>query len=115
MERAYTHIHVSKSINVSSTGHYTGKMYYKHHDRMIMRYVDLSNGRVLSKPEAGLYEIKMPAYVMQEMRTRFIDVMTGADVIYFEYDRDGEKRYSNLRYHAPETVAWIVECLKRDK
>lgn len=111
MERAYTDISISKSVNVSSTGHYTGKLYYKHRGKRTMRYVDLSNGYVMSTEGA---ELKLPAYVHHFVWPRFVDLLTSSDVIFYEYDRDHEKRFSNLRYHAPETVAWIVGHLTQD-
>lgn len=111
MNRAYTNIAVTRYINVSSTGHYFGHVVFRRGGRGWGYDFDLSNGYVMTKK--NMDALHLPQYVMTTIRHLYIECLK-TDAIYYEYDREGERRYSNLRYHSQETVNWIIECLQKD-
>lgn len=109
--RAYSGIIVSSYINVSSSGHYTGRVFYGHHGKREAHDVALESLDVFGR---GLNVKRLPRYVMDEIRSQLLVILEGTEVTFYEYNQDHDKRFTDLRYHDPRAVAWIVECLKRD-
>src|SRR5512145_2001717 len=110
MKPAYTDIRVLKAIYVSSAGHYCAHVRYTHRRRRRTRDVTLSDVGVMYMK--GMGEIVVPAYVTQEIARQVLEMMADGSASYYEYNRDGEKRYECLRYHAQENVDWILKCLR---
>jgi hypothetical protein len=111
-KRAYLNIQVLREIYVSSSGHYFGKMRYVHNGQRFTRDVDLNNGTVLALDD--VYPVQLPQYVMRRVWELYLEAFEHGHNDYYEYDRDGNKRYDNLRYFSYEGEAWITECLRRD-
>ena len=111
-KRAYVDIQVFREINVSSSGHYFGKMRYVHNGRRITLEVDLSNGVVMGK--RNFDAIQLPQYVLRRVWELYLEAFEKGHNRYFEYDRDGNKRYDDLRYYSHESVDWITQCIRRE-
>lgn len=112
MSRAYKDIQVFREINVSSSGHYFGKMRYIYNGRRITRDVDLSNGVIMDK--RGFDAVQLPVYVQFRVWQLYLEAFEHKHNTFFEYDRDGNKRYDDLRYYSREGENWITECIKRE-
>lgn len=54
------------------------------------------------------FEYRIPLYFAQEIHAAIVEMLKGEPKVY-EFDRDGNKRYENLRYH-PD--GWIQSRLK---
>lgn len=111
-KRAYQDVQVLRDVYVSSTGHYTGAVRFVRHGQRFKYDVDLSGG--LTVFGRGLNEIKLPKYVMNRIRELYLEAFEHGHNQYHEYDREGNKRYEDLRYHSQEAVNWIIECLRTD-
>ena len=67
--------------------------------------------------QRGYFEIKgrrewllkeMPAYFENEVRRQIVARARGEGFKVYEHDRDGNKRFTDLRYYDPERLAWAV-------
>jgi hypothetical protein len=94
--RKYTEILVSSSVYVNSQGDYTFSVRIKGY------------GHVKYDPSVGFWtetaEPKFPKYVEEAVDEQVVQLLMGNDTVYYEYDRDGNKRYENFRYHDPENA-----------
>ncbi len=108
-QRKFTSIHVSNEVNISSTGHYhfnvsllengTGKDYC------------WNPGCSWLTPRKGeIHEIRVPRYVIKTIEDTVRAAHTAGELRFFEYDRDGVKRYADLRYHDAERWASLVSA-----
>lgn len=94
--RKYTEILVSSSVYVNSQGDYTFSVRIK------------GFGHVKYDPSVGFWtataEPKFPKYVEEAVDEQVVQILLSNDTVYYEYDRDGNKRYDNFRYHDPENA-----------
>lgn len=107
--RKYTEITVLTEVYVNSQSDYT---FYVH----IKGY-----GRVAYDPSVGFYVPesnqdprmnRFPRYVVFEVDLQVLERLKSPATRYYEYDRDGNKRYENLRYHDAESLALQIEIAK---
>lgn len=105
MKRAYENIRVSKQVNISSTCHYHFKVYWDGGHR------DYSLGvGFLGKPPHFDWN-GAPDYLQNEVERQIVEMFKDETAKFYEYDRDGNKRYTNLRYYYPDTVKFWIEAL----
>lgn len=111
-KHAYLNVQILREVYVSSSGHYFGKMRYVYNGQRFTRDVDLSNGTVLAMKQP--YPISLPKYVMRRVWELYLEAFEKGHNDYYEYDRDGNKRWEELRYYSREGANWIAECLRRN-
>lgn len=95
----YTQVFVLSEVNVSSTRHYSFRVTIKEATRLHRVYYDGLKSFWTEKAYP-----RFPQYVVQECQRQVMSRLLSDDTRYFEYDRDGNKRYEELRYHDPEFV-----------
>lgn len=104
MIRKYTNITVSKHVYVTSTGHYEARVMWTGG----MAYYALGMGLLTT---TGYTWDRAPKYLVSEAQRLIAEMFRDGSAKFYEYDRDHNKRYDNLRYHDPEVVAWWAERL----
>ncbi len=95
----YTEVSVLSEVNVSSTRHYSFRVVIKEANKIHRVFYDGSKGFWTETTHP-----RFPQYVIRECQRQTMSRLLSDDTRYFEYDRDGNKRYENLRYHDPEFV-----------
>lgn len=115
--RKFINVRVWTHINISSSGHYFAEMSYTEVDRdgKIRRtwsrdYCVSDDIFLALSPYQD--EWSAPKYVYEAVHSQLIDLHEKGKLKFFEYDRDKNKRYENLRYHEPEHWQWLVDHLK---
>lgn len=110
----YTDICVFKDINVSSSGHYFAKVSYRDRGQRVVRDYCLTSGFIARKKYNAGDWAGAPKYLRCEVRRLLVESIRSDWFAYFEYDREGSKRYSNLRYYDVEHVKQLAEQLGED-
>lgn len=98
----YTNIEVSTSGYVSSSGHYFVEVYFSVNSKG--RYHTtfcLNNGFTAYK--------QRPQYMLAEVKRQIALLVIEDSIVWHEYDRDGNKRYDNLRYYDRELLLEMVK------
>lgn len=103
-------VSVSSEIYCSSSCDHFVKVFYKRNGKGMNRDLYIENRDLLN--EYGTDLVGVPNYFMVEVKRALLIVLPTAR--YHEYDRDGNKRYENLRYHYSDWVDWMSGVLKRD-
>lgn len=109
----YDYIQVSPHINVSSSGHYFATVTYhelrgERHQRVKRDYC-LGSGFLALTAQYG--DWKAPVYLEREVCRQLREWMLGSQAVYFEFDRDGNERTTELRYYDADYAAWLAEHL----
>lgn len=99
--RKYTNIRVAHDVYVNSQCDYTFHIHMT------------GFGHAYYNPSVGFWtetaEPKFPKYVVEEVDRQMIARLKSPNTVYYEYDRDGNERYENLRYYDAEFVAsWVA-------
>lgn len=116
-EPKFFDVWIDNEIYVSSTGHYTARVGYKVRGvggifREARDYM-LENQWFLGKRETLDFWLSAPAYLTTEANRLLVELLSSGRARFCEVDRDGNKRYEQLRYHEPERVAWLINILSR--
>jgi hypothetical protein len=98
-QHKYTQVYVMSEVNVSSTRHYSFRVTIKEATRLHRVYYDGSKEFWTERAFP-----RFPQYVVRECQRQVMSRLLSDETRYFEYDRDRNKRYENLRYHDPEHV-----------
>lgn len=109
-QRKYEVVKVIDEVYVSSSGHHFFKV-------VIIEVATDRRRRALdtySFGEAEPFDHRYPKYVIEATERAALKLLKSGKVTFYEYDRDGEKRYTDLRYHDEHNTAWMIECLERD-
>lgn len=109
MKRKYTNVTVLHSIYCSSSfDHFIGVTY---HENGMWRSRDFYiEGCALMGKRS--YDLEIPQYFEDEILRGLLAALKQGVTVY-EYDRDGNKRYENLRYHDDEWVQRRIESIER--
>lgn len=107
---AYTDIRLSKEIYISSSTDYFVKVFYQYQTLRWTRSYWFA-GRGLQGVNSP-HVVKMPRYVIREVERQLLELLKSDRVVYHEYDRDHNKRYSDLRYHRSEIVEDMISMLE---
>lgn len=106
-ERKYTGIRVLHEVYCSSTSDYTF--------RCVCNFGRFNYMPELAYPaeikgKNGLWiQWRAPKYVCQEVERQIAEMAETNQFKVYEYDRDRNKRYTDLRYHDPEFFkSWIA-------
>lgn len=107
----YDSVFVMTIINVSSSGHYFASVLYIDNaaHKTVRRGYCLGSGFLALTERYG--DWKAPVYLEREVCRQLREWMLGGKAIYFEYDRDGNKRFSGLRYYDAEQAAALAARL----
>lgn len=115
VERKFFDIHIDDEINVSSTSNYHVRVFYKVHGAGGIfregRDYWLENQWFLGKGKYLDFWLTAPAYLTAAVNRQLVEALRAGRIKFFEYDRDKNKRYDNLRYHEPEAVEWLIKIL----
>lgn len=99
-----------KQVNVSSTGHYSFFAYVSDGRRRAKRMIE-PNGEIWAlAPRMGY--IKAPVYVKRDLQGQLLAALESGAMRFYEYDRDENPRYSNLRYYDERDIACLIRRLK---
>lgn len=97
MAKKYS-VSVSNYVNCSSDSRYHGSVSIRSKDGFDGRDIDLESMGLWVHVGVG-YTKKYPKYVKQEIVKQFKEKLDNQELIIYEYNRDSERRYENLRYH----------------
>jgi hypothetical protein len=105
--RKYQNIKVSDHVNVSSSFDYHFKVWWKGGHR------DYSLGvGFLTNHKYNAYTWEgAPKYLEAEVERQIATMFRDGTAKFYEYDRDGNTRYENLRYYDAEQVASWAKTL----
>lgn len=106
MSRKYINISVSSEINVSSSGHFSVHVSWRGSKG---RLYDFDCGFMTNHEYNAINWEGAPQYLIRETLRQIVEMITTRAAKYYEYDRDGNKRYENLRYYEPELAQWWAE------
>lgn len=109
----YEDIHASNEINCSSSGHYTVKVWYTDTEdgKRWMRHFSLEDYMFCSVKQYLDYW-RAPFYLTLEVMRQLQNWLKDGTLKVYEYNRDGVKRYEDLRYHEPAHLKWLIEEMK---
>ncbi len=60
------------------------------------------------------WELTLPAYFHLEIKRALHDLLTDGKPVFHEFDRDGNKRYDELRYHYDGWAAHVIASLAKE-
>lgn len=98
----YTDIKVLKIGYVSSSHDYFVEVSYQEHGWLYSEDYCLSRGQFETAE-------RKPQYMLVEVKRQIALLVKQDAIVWYEYDRDGNKRYSNLRYYDRELLLEIVK------
>ena len=109
----YSKINVFGDVYCSSSGHHFISVDYKVGERRWSREYSIDNDDMLTGD--GMYLKEFPAYFLREIYKQLIDHLPTCRV--YEFDRDGDERDTDLRYHPDDwtekTLVWLRKQLAR--
>lgn len=108
-KRKYRNIKVSSEINVSSTGHFTARVMWTGG----ARWYALDDGFLSNSPNMHDWN-SAPKYLIDETKRQIANMIKDGTAKFFEYDRDKNRRYENLRYYDPEHAQWVADGFLKD-
>ena len=100
LKRKYT-VTVSHQVYCTSMGHYFAKALIKDGKTREWRDIDLNGCRIMWRDKPFTYQ-GYPAYVQQSIADQLKQMLDEGELSVYEHDRDGNRRYYDLRYHVPE-------------
>lgn len=107
--KKYQNITVSKQVNVSSSYHYHFTVKWDGGGRDYSLRVGF-----LTNHQYNPYTWEAaPKYLEREVERQILAMFEDKTAVFYEYDRDGNKRYENLRYWSQEDVDHYIESLKQ--
>jgi len=102
---------VSNEIYCSSSGHHFIRVSYQvAGERRAGDYCFEVNSLSGKKTPSLI----LPKYFERDIKRAAHELLTNGKPVYHEYDRDGNKRYEELRYHYDDWAAWMTGCLAKE-
>lgn len=104
----FTEIYVKPFVYVSSSGDYTVDVLYKENAKpeggaRFCREFHLNAEKFMTNNNQLGY-VKMPKYVISEVLCQLRKLVEADGLRPYEYDRDGNKRWDNLRYYDRDVI-----------
>jgi hypothetical protein len=109
----YTDIRVYGDVYVSSSFDYFARVRYSCGGKVHRRDVWINSASI--EYENGLGSLKIPRYFQRELERQIVALLKDPTTRFHEYDRDGNKRYEDLRYFDADYVAAIIRRLDSDQ
>lgn len=111
--RAYILRGLSTDINCSSSGHHSTDLYCSYRDKRCSGWdYDIDTDSIWGTRQP---DIVVPKYFRTAIRRELLTILKSGGYRVFEYDRDKNKRYTDLRYHedgwAVHTIAWLERAV----
>lgn len=106
LKRKYM-VKVSDEIYCTSTGHYFAKVWISDGATRDKRDIDLDGCRIMWKDKPFTYN-GYPKYITQAIADGLKEKWDNGELSVYEFDRDGNRRYQQLRYHDPHRLQWQI-------
>lgn len=97
----YTKIVISSTIYVSSTCHYFATVFFLENG--------VSKRATLCIPSDLDKSAPLPAYAKEQIKRQIRHKVEAGEMSFHEYDKEGNKRWENLRYYDPEVMPEMVK------
>ena len=111
--RAWHSAKVLPDVNVSSSADYHFAVLVSHHDKRAKAHWSYCDQELLILQRNGNQKRQyMPKYLQREIYEQALRLLLNGDARFFEYDRDGNQRYSDLRYHDARLVDAMIAGLQ---
>lgn len=107
MNKRFTDVKVSSHINCSSSFDYFVPVHFSDNGKRKTLHFWINGDELLGKRG---YRLEIPVYFHDAIRRELLKTLN-AGVKVYEYDRDGNERYENLRYHEPDNIQRWIEAL----
>lgn len=107
--RKYQDIRVINEVYVSSSFHHFFRVVMKQVAGDKRLHVTDDYGFEFAEP---FEHRRYPKYVLEATERAILELLKSGKAVFHEYDRDGCKRYEDLRYHDDESVKWMIEVLE---
>lgn len=105
--RRYQNVKAARAVYVNSLGQYHLEVWYE--DVLLGKTIEREYCWDLLDPLG----VKAPAYLERECERLFLARLKDDGTRFYEFDRDGHKRYTGLRYYDPADVAAIIGAIER--
>jgi hypothetical protein len=107
--RKYTNVHVIDEFYCSSSGDYFAKVFWNENGQKprVTKTFHVNAGVFLGTGRAMFWDA--PAYLIKEVYGGLWWAVKTGDYQVYEYDREGNERREELRYHEPERFRALVE------
>lgn len=105
--RKYTNIQVWDGIYCSSTTDYSVDVTYLENGKRTRRTFWVNQNCFDGLGNQFTWETA-PKYLLHDVNQALYLMLSAGDYQVYEIDRDGEKRYENLRYHMPNYLLRMV-------
>lgn len=107
-QRKYTEVDIGRRVNVSSTGHYSFHIHIKGYR---CKWLNWDGGGSFWTQSSYPH---FPDYVMSALKVKLLERLKAEDTVFYENDRDGNPRTTDLRYHDPERIQHWIERLESE-
>lgn len=104
--KRFTLFGAARDINVSSSGNYTANVWFWEAGERKSYWYDPQIG--LESKSQNHFTRNVPKYVIEAVEAELRRLWLNGELRFFEYDRDGNERYADLRYHCPEWFARLI-------
>ncbi len=106
MTRATIH-YINERVYCSSTGHYQARVHVDRDGKREHYEYDF-DGTLLWKGKRDWRERACPKYLEAAILEKLRELYADGILRVYENDRDGNRRYDDLRYHVPEQFEWLI-------
>jgi hypothetical protein len=104
-QRKYTDFSPHRQVNVTSSYDYDFTVTFLNNTTGKRESVDYFFGVYQE------WEHRYPKYFMVGVELVVLDLLESDKAVYYEFDRDRNKRFTDLRYHSVENVQHMIKCL----
>jgi hypothetical protein len=109
-QKRYTDVRIIDEIYVSSSMDYFATVVFKDQGKHQSRDYWLGSQQFLGRGDHMEWN-GAPAYFQNEVKAKLVELLKSGKVKFYEYDRDKNKRYEDLRYHWPGMVDHFIKRL----
>ena len=111
MKKKYDQFATRGDVNVSSSGHYFVSVFYGKDGFGHTGHFNLNHKEFVG--ESG--PIKVSKYIVEGAIQAITEALKANKLSFYEYGREGRKRYENLRYHDPEVIEHWLKTQEQEK
>lgn len=107
LKQKYT-VRLYGSVYCTSQCDYFAKAIIISKDGRETREIDLNGCRVMWHNKPFTYK-GYPRYVQRSIAGQLKQMLDEGELSVYEYDRDGNRRYHDLRYHEPAHLTYVID------
>lgn len=115
VERKYRNASIESGVYVSSTGHWFFSVSWDIHNREGVKVGrhggDWDGDHAFLRGVKSDIPTRLPDYLNDELDRCVYEKLKAGELRFYEYNRDGVKRYENLRYVDTEIIASRLQYL----